>query len=793
LKKVESVKNFYLHLVNAIELDIKNLPMKKIVCIIGVVFFVLSGGYIFEAYASRLIGVKVIDRDYLLVYFKDGDVTFVDDGKGEGAYRGHYTSLANSQTVRYGSALNLQLATKTTSWTLKSDEDPNYAGQGFHPTRCYRKSKLNGMSEEEWLGDDYRYEHTMKHYIYLKLPRPLKQGKTYNLQINEKTHTNTTSEQFTFDIFKSRSGAIHVNLVGYPDDPGVKAVDVYHFMGDGGSRDYSAFEGNPVYLYNVTTGKTIKVGTVSFWHSQAKEASGYDLTGSDVWKADFTGYNKPGTYRVAIEGIGCSQDFTIQKNVYRTPFQVCLQGYFYMRIGQDSGGIRPVPRRPLWIPNEDPPDCKVYITSLQPYHPEWSRGAWDNPNEFVDYIKAGHPTNPDAWGGHSDALDWDRHLGHVSNIYDLLFSYFITDGAISDDDTGIAESDNGIPDILDEARNEVDFWLRLRDGKAYSHGLTNPNDNNILYQAGTSAMAAWANALNCSMLASCFKIAGMKQLEHEYTDSALAAYRYAADRRLNQTGPSAFIRGIDYKMMSAAYLYNLTGNEDFEDNMKNACVVSSDRSQITIKDSLNQLWGIAAYLLTDREVNYQELQDQMKASIIYQARNKEIKYSKNRPSRRATDNSTGYFWTRHDVHRTILAHAIAEAPDVKAACRDALLLEAGWGLGRNPLNMIYMTTATTSLQSINSVENIYTSGRDDGTPGLHPGHTPYLNHDDWGSMIMARPGWLTSKCYPDFSQWPKAEGYFNTRYVWAHSEFTPRQTMRGKLALYAYLYGISGK
>jgi hypothetical protein len=51
---------------------------------------------------------------------------------------------------------------------------------------------------------------------------------------------------------------------------------------------------------------------------------------------------------------------------------------------------------------------------------------------------------------------------------------------------------------------------------------------------------------------------------------------------------------------------------------------------------------------------------------------------------------------------------------------------------------------------------------------------------------------MTAQCYPDYnSKWPKAEGYFNTRYVYAHSEFTPQQTMRGKMALYGYLYGIS--
>jgi hypothetical protein len=57
-------------------------------------------------------------------------------------------------------------------------------------------------------------------------------------------------------------------------------------------------------------------------------------------------------------------------------------------------------------------------------------------------------------------------------------------------------------------------------------------------------------------------------------------------------------------------------------------------------------------------------------------------------------------------------------------------------------------------------------------------------------MVMGCPGWMTSKLYPAHANWPKGEVYFNTRWVWAHSEFTPQQTMRGKMALYGYLYAM---
>jgi hypothetical protein len=138
---------------------------------------------------------------------------------------------------------------------------------------------------------------------------------------------------------------------------------------------------------------------------------------------------------------------------------------------------------------------------------------------------------------------------------------------------------------------------------------------------------------------------------------------------------------------------------------------------------------------------------------------------------------------------------VTDDPDDKELFRKALCLEADWGLGRNPLNMIQMTTAFTPLQSKRSVTEVYTSGRDDGYAGVHPGHTPYMNLNDWSpGMVMGRPSALYENSYPAnvTSTWPIGEAYFPSRWVWAHNEFTPRQTMRGKMALYGYLNGLAG-
>lgn len=216
--------------------------------------------------------------------------------------------------------------------------------------------------------------------------------------------------------------------------------------------------------------------------------------------------------------------------------------------------------------------------------------------------------------------------------------------------------------------------------------------------------------------------------------------------------------------------------------------------------TLSNIHALAGYLFTPQVVHYQSLYENMKAAVIYHAKDKEANYSLTRPSRRASDNSIGWMQTEIGVQRTMVAHAITNNQTDKQFFENALTLEADYSLGRNPMSRILMTTATTALQHERSIENAYTSGFDDGTPGVHPGHTPYLNLFSWGgNRYMGNPEKMAALSYPiplpgaanpAGLQWPMGEIYYNTRYVYAHSEFTPQQTMRGKTALYAYLYGL---
>jgi len=740
------------------------------------------------ARAARLVDIRTVDDETLMVVWHDGEVEYRDTGTGPRAFKG----LADSDGEvihKFDPPLDPIAAANPANYTLASTNDPHYAGAGVSPVSASRKAKVSG-TDRGWPNCYCTIEHT----VFLRLPEKLRQGATYTLSIAPGVKSDQASGSFTFDIWSSVSEAIHVNRIGYnPDLTAMKSADLYQWLGDGGARDYSGYAGRKVTLYHPATRTREEVGTVSFWKKSGPDLGGRNLTASDVWNCDFSAATSKGTCRLVIDGVGCSPDFTLDRSAYYEPFKTSLRGFFYMRIGEDKN-IRPVPRQPRFIPGQDPPNFKVYLTTYGPFHPDWKRAGgdqWDN-TDWSKYKESGEPTNPNAWGGHSDACDWDRNPGHIPIIWDLLLPYLLSDGKLGDDNCQIRESGNGIPDLLDEARYEVDFWLRLRDGRGgYSCGLNNPTkDESTMYQAAASPYMAWASAANAAMLGDAFRVADRVDLARQYQAAAVEAWKTASGEGLDLSFGigNGQMRGHDLKFMAAAFLYNLTGEPAYEDALAAECSIKAPTSEIDNTKG-NQLWGAAAYLLCARHqwrpIHHPDLAANLKAAIIHEALVKNVSNTRNWPSRRSCNNAYGWFQSTEEVQCACAAHAFAtDAADREALLR-ALILEADWGLGRNPMNMVQMTGLGSRCP-----QQIFTTGRNDGVPGVHPGHTPYMNADAWGAGYMADPQYYARRGYPAWNKWPHGEALWEAPYCYANSEFTPQQTMRGKMCLLAYLYSL---
>ncbi len=761
------------------------------------VLLLLSPAY---AQASKLLELRVVDKDYLMLHFRDGEVHYRDSGKGSSAYLGHSFVEGDDTLLIFQPRLDTQQVQQAAQWTVSSADDATFAA--CQPIAVWRKSKP--------MNTDHTLKSELDHWLFLQLPKSMRQGYSYTVAIPATTGSDQKEATIRFDVWNTPSEAIHVNLLGYLPQEAQKAADLYLWMGDGGSRDYHSWEGRKVYLYNVDTKKKQAAGTIRFWKHAADashEAGGKNLVGTDVWNADFQ-TTKPGRYRLVIEGVGCSMDFPIASDIYSEPFRFSVRGYYYMRLGEpiDTPRVWPIPRQPQFIAETNPKGFTIYKTDLHPWHPDWRRlrgDVWDEPHfkpvmasAFWQHRLPGNPVTLDVRGGHSDAFDWDRHLAHVSNIYDLLLPFILHRGQPADDNLGIRESGNGLPDLLDEARNEVDFFLSIRDGEGYSQGVTNPsNDWTVMFQAGCTTMAAWANAANCAMMGEAMRLAGADSLCRYYTSEAERAFNYAARQENQQLDDQQGIgtismRGRDFRQLAAAFLYNLTGDTKWEDIMAAESRISSNESPLFVRgrNGYCQLWAAAAYVTCPHPRHHTDLYQHTLASINAQADSYHLAPQVLRPSRRAASDDRWH--TAQDVDLLLLAHHIATSTKRRQQLEQAMLLEAGWSLGRNPGNIVEMTGL-----GPRHITDVYSTGRNDGDPGTHPGQTPFNGTETWSAGDGGDARILLNRCYPSWNTggWPRQESYFNQRYLWVNGEFTPRETMRGKMALLAYLRAFQKK
>ena len=781
------------------------------------------------AQATRFMGIHVIDKQYLMLHFRDGEVHYRDNGTGPSAYLGHSFSEGDDTLLVFGERLKGDIASQTTLWKVSSADDKSFATA--EPLHVWRKSKP--------MNTDHTLTSENDHWLFIQMPQAMRQGCTYEVSIPQQLGADQTSASIRFDIWNAQSEAIHVNIIGYAPTETLHAADLYQWLGDGGQRDYRDWEGRKVYLYNVNTKKKTSAGTVKFWKKAAdadQEAGKKNLVGTDVWNVDFRG-SAPGRYRLVVEDVGCSMDFDIAGDIYYQPFRYSVRGYYYMRLGEpkDPEHVWPIPRQPQFIPETDPKGFTVYKTDFHPFMQEWRdlhTDVWDEPHfkpalasRFWQHRLPGNPVNIEVKGGHSDAFDWDRHLAHVSNIYDMLLPFILSGGRLADDNLGIRESGNGIPDIIDEARNEVDFFLSIRDGEGYSQGVTNPDLSwSVMYQAGCTTMAAWANAANCAILAEAFRLCrGMWNVEcgmrndslcKYYTDEAIKAFRYAEKQEWTQLDDlqdigSMQMRGRDFRQLAAAYLYNLTGDTQWEDIFAEESMIKDAKSPIFSKgrhgffgvgvmheENKNivpfcQIWAAAAYLTCPQPRHKAELYANLKSSINAQAEEYNISNMANRPSRRSANDSR--WQVSQNLQLVMMAHYFADKAR-KRELEHVMYTEAGWAMGRNPGNIVEMTGL-----GERHITDCYTTGRNDGDPECHPGQTPFNGTETWSPGHNGGDARVILKyCYPEWkvemgrpsTTWPLQESYFNQRYFWVNGEFTPRETMRGKMALLGYLYAI---
>ena len=432
------------------------------------------------ALASDVVEVLPITDKIIRIYLVDGHI----DSYGPGE------TYANN--ITYINATDIGKASTLSTYSITSSDDSYYA-TSRNPINLGRKSKA-----EDYNSQYQDIPYVWGHWIYVELPRAMVPGKTYTVALANLVE-NKQSVTFTYNVNTLRSPAVHVNMVGFPSS-GPKYAYLSQWMGDfnssthqQGGLELDDYAGNQFRLINYATGATAFSGTISKrLDKTAQETTSGDFgpefnySHADVWQCDFSNFSTPGEYVVAVDGLGCSYPFEIGNQATQEPFYYAMKGLFWQRQGivkqMEDGKVMP-----------------------RDHHPDDITWKWDANwpgGDDVSGFNTASPRVKGIWGYYQDAGDWDGYTTHVKVpmllclLYDLSPNQF-KDGEMDNryklspaDASWIDESNNGLPDLLDEAGWLIKYFRRARTVLQNQYGGTGgvpgyvgrdgiPNDNSL--------------------------------------------------------------------------------------------------------------------------------------------------------------------------------------------------------------------------------------------------------------------------------------------------------------------------
>ena len=217
------------------------------------------------------------------------------------------------------------------------------------------------------------------------------------------------------------------------------AIKLDHFGYRSVDGKVAVFSANPGATVQVRDAATLAV--VYTVPAGSIVPKGVDGPGSfdTVWWVDFSPFTALGSYHLFSPALAAkSYDFVVRGDVHREAFRAALKGYYRQR-------------------------CNTPKTAAH-------AGAWPDPvachmGDLATSNAAGHTNHGvrDLTGGWHDAGDYNKYVWGDSGaaLRFLLVGYEHHRFAFGDD-TGIPESGNGVPDVLDEAKWELDWLLRMQ-------------------------------------------------------------------------------------------------------------------------------------------------------------------------------------------------------------------------------------------------------------------------------------------------------------------------------------------
>ncbi len=240
------------------------------------------------------------------------------------------------------------------------------------------------------------------------------------------------SEVETYDPYEP---PILTNQLGYKPDTAKIAV----FREITSETEFS--------VVNAASGEVVYTGSL---YGERENTSAAETN----WYGDFSAVTEPGSYYITCGTLDASYPFEIGSTVYHDLLDDTVRMFYLQRCG-----------------------CEVVDDTYG--HPACHTDA---------ATILGTEETIDVSGGWHDAGDYGRYVVPAAKaVADLLLAYE-ANPSVHSDSVGIPESGNGVPDILDEARYEIEWMLKMQadSGGVYHKVNCRGNTGNVMPEKETS-------------------------------------------------------------------------------------------------------------------------------------------------------------------------------------------------------------------------------------------------------------------------------------------------------------------
>lgn len=383
--------------------------------------------------------------------------------------------------------------------------------------------------------------------------------------------------QVDYSAIRAYEPPIVTNQVGYYSDS--EKIAVFRTI-----TDETAFS-----VINADTKETVYTG----------ELYGEKLNGSadeTDFYGDFSAVTEPGTYYITCGGLDDSYSFEISDDVYHSLLDDSVRMLYLQR-------------------------CGTAIEDETFSHPAC------HTSKAVIY---GTSDTIDVSGGWHDAGDYGRYVvPGAKAVADLLYAYD-TNPELYSDSIGIPESGNGVPDILDETRYELEWMLKMQaeSGGVY-HKVTCLNfpgyvmPQNETGQLLVTPISTTATADFCASMAMAYEF--YQDVDAEFANTCLAAAERAwayleenpnlifKDQEDITTGAYEDYSDTDERYWAAAQMYRSTGEEAYQTALEKMST-KNGLDWTTVGD-----YGNIAYLTMDGVDKTSALYTKIENAVVRQA------------------------------------------------------------------------------------------------------------------------------------------------------------------------------